>query len=232
MKIYIAGPMRGRPDFNFPAFDEAKRLLTADGHDVVSPADIDRDHGLTPANLGDPNREFSRKEVLPFVQRDVQALIGCDAIYLLEGWEQSKGARAEKALAEWMGLEIRYQLLANNKPFTEVRVVDPMTGAAKGQKLERYDLIPVGPLADVARLYGRGAQKYAERNWERGYAWSLSYAACQRHLNAFWGGESIDPEMNLPHLSAAVFHCLAMLEFCSTHPEKDDRPRLRAKAVA
>lgn len=107
----------------------------------------------------------------------------------------------------------------------ETIVEDPITGGKKGSKMERYDLIPVRPLAAVARLYGFGAKKYTDRNWEKSYRFSLSYAALQRHLNAFWGGEDIDPESGQPHLASAVFHCFAMLEWSRTHPEQDDRQK-------
>lgn len=107
---------------------------------------------------------------------------------------------------------------------TEVRVTSS-TGGEKGSKLERYDLIPVGPLAHVARVYGAGARKYADRNWELGYDWSLSYAAMQRHANQFWGGEWADAETGCPHLASVIFHALALMEFHETHPEFDDRPR-------
>jgi hypothetical protein len=106
----------------------------------------------------------------------------------------------------------------------EVRVVDPDTNAAKGQKLERYDLIPINPLSEVARHFGIGAEKYEVRNWERGYQWSLSYAAMQRHANQFWGGESYDPESGTHHLAAVVFHALALMEYEQTNQDKDDRP--------
>jgi hypothetical protein len=106
----------------------------------------------------------------------------------------------------------------------ERRVVDPDTGGEKGKKLAEYALIPVIPLQYVAEVYGFGATKYSDRNWEKGYAWSLSYSALQRHLNAFWDREDFDNESRLPHLAHAVFHCLALMEFMVTHPEKDDRP--------
>jgi hypothetical protein len=106
----------------------------------------------------------------------------------------------------------------------ETRVTNAVTGGAKGKKLARYDLIPIAPLHEVAELYGRGADKYEARNWERGYDWSLSYAAAQRHLNQFWGGESRDGETGGHHLASVVFHCLAMMEYEVTHPELDDRP--------
>jgi hypothetical protein len=114
----------------------------------------------------------------------------------------------------------------------EIRVVDPETGGAKGRKIEEYAFIPVGPLAEVARVYGHGMRKYAARNWERGYDWSLSYSAMQRHANAFWGGASIDEGTGCHHLASVVFHALALMEFERTHPEKDDRPSAVASARA
>lgn len=109
----------------------------------------------------------------------------------------------------------------------EIRVTNPVTGAEKGQKPARFDLIPALPLADVARHYGIGARKYEDRNWERGYNWSLSFGAIQRHLWAFWDGEDLDPDADTTttHLAAVVFHALALMEFMETHPELDDRPR-------
>ena len=59
-------------------------------------------------------------------------------------------------------------------------------------KLERFDLIPAGPLAELAVHYGRGAQKYAEHQWRKGYEWSKSIAAIGRHSNAFNAGEDYD----------------------------------------
>lgn len=103
-------------------------------------------------------------------------------------------------------------------------VVDPTTGGVKGQKLERTDLLPVGPLLKLARHFGVGARKYEDRNWEKGYAWSLSYGALLRHLFAFWSGQDIDPETGSPHMAAVAFHALALLQFMDTHPELDDRP--------
>lgn len=98
----------------------------------------------------------------------------------------------------------------------------------KGQKLARFDLLPWDALAEVAEHYGRGAKsgggKYDDRNWERGYAWSLSFAALHRHLAAFWNGEDIDPDSGSPHLAAVVFHALALLAFARRFPEHDDRP--------
>ncbi|AXH43787.1 hypothetical protein QCN35_gp39 [Arthrobacter phage Synepsis] len=105
---------------------------------------------------------------------------------------------------------------------TEVRTVSS-TGGEKGTKPERYDLIPVEALASVARLYGEGAKKYSEHNWRRGYEWSKSYAALQRHSNEFWKGVDLDPETGEPHLAAVIFHSLTLITFMQEHPDFDDR---------
>lgn len=105
----------------------------------------------------------------------------------------------------------------------EVRVVNEKTGGAKGQKMERYDLIPWESMDEVARVYGEGAKKYAENNWALGYDWSLSYAALMRHLTQFWNGESIDEESTCHHLASVVFHALALMYFEEHHKEFDNR---------
>lgn len=90
-------------------------------------------------------------------------------------------------------------------------------------KAERYDLIPVEALATVAKLYGFGAKKYDEHNWRKGYEWSKSYAALQRHSNEFWKGVDLDPETGLPHLAAVCFHAFTLMTFMEEHPQFDDR---------
>ena len=107
---------------------------------------------------------------------------------------------------------------------SERMVTNEHTGGKKGQKLARFDLIPPRPLTALAEHYGKGAEKYEDRNWERGYDWSLSFGAMQRHAWAFWNGEDIDPENQMPHLAAVAFHAFALLEFAATHRKLDDRP--------
>lgn len=106
----------------------------------------------------------------------------------------------------------------------ETVVENAETGGRKARKLARFDLLPADALRQVAEHYGRGAKKYADRNWELGYDWSLSFGAMQRHLWAFWSGQDVDAETGSHHLAAAAFHCLALLTFADTCPELDDRP--------
>lgn len=103
-------------------------------------------------------------------------------------------------------------------------VVDPDTGGRKEQQLARFDLVPARPLWMLAEHYGRGAKKYEDRNWEKGYNWSLSYDSLNHHLNKWWQGEDIDPDNGSPHMVAVAWHAFALLEFALAHPEKDNRP--------
>jgi len=117
----------------------------------------------------------------------------------------------------------------------ETRLVSP-TGGRKGQKNERYDLIPAEPLRLLARHFGVGAEKYTERdemgniihdgenNWRRGYDWSLSFAALNRHLWQFWSGEDIDAETGTPHIIAVAWHAFTLAWFADNLPEYDNRP--------
>jgi hypothetical protein len=108
VRTYLAGPMSGIKWFNFAAFDAAAADLRSQGITVISPTDLDREAGFDPYKLPE-DRDWTvypgglRKEAF---LRDMHALAECDAIHLLPGWENSKGARAERAVAEWLGLGI------------------------------------------------------------------------------------------------------------------------------
>jgi hypothetical protein len=112
MKIYIAGPMRGIKFYNFPAFDEAEIALLRLGSIPVSPANLDRDAGFNPFSLPDDTDWSKTPEDFSFeacMKRDIDALMQCDGIYMLKGWEQSKGATAEHSIAVWAQKKIYYE---------------------------------------------------------------------------------------------------------------------------
>lgn len=109
----------------------------------------------------------------------------------------------------------------------EVRVTDPDTGGQKGSKLARFDLIPPQALWGLAEVYGRGARKYADRNWERGYAWGLSMAALERHYNAFKSRESIDSDTGAHHMLQVAWHAFALYTFERFELGTDDRSELK-----
>lgn len=97
-------------------------------------------------------------------------------------------------------------------------------GRAEGLQGGPVHLIPAGPLRTLAELYDKGAEKHEDRNCERGYDWSLSFAASNRHLWQFWGGEDWDSETGKPHLASVAWHAFALLHFLEEHPGFDNRP--------
>jgi len=105
---------------------------------------------------------------------------------------------------------------------TEVRATSE-SGGQKGRKPECYSMIPVEPMAEVARVFGYGASKYAPGNFLKGYPFSWTLDALQRHLEAFKRGEDKDPESGLHHLSHLTFHALALMEFQHRNVGTDDR---------
>lgn len=107
--FYIAGPMRGYPSFNFPAFDEARDHGIRLRYNVISPADMDRDNGFHETNP--PSAAEGAAMTRTFVERDTKALLSLraengDGIALLPGWEKSTGALAEFFIARWLGLKV------------------------------------------------------------------------------------------------------------------------------
>lgn len=96
---------------------------------------------------------------------------------------------------------------------TETRIVDPNSGGEKGSKLARFSLIPSEAMWALAEHYGLGAKKYADRNWEKGYKWSLSIDALERHLHQWKLGERKDPETGSSHMIAVLWHAVALFIF-------------------
>lgn len=99
MKIYIAGPIAGYPDANRRAFKDAARYLRAIGHTPVNPHDIQpfpHDDFCPPGPMGGEGSEHTAP---CFMRTDLIAMLGCDGVYLLEGWEDSSGARIEWLIA-------------------------------------------------------------------------------------------------------------------------------------
>lgn len=99
--VYIAGPMTGIEQFNFPAFYAAERGLKAAGHQVVNPA------RHPPAVRCIFTGEVHTMSYEDFLNLDLEIIAsGCDAVALLPGWRDSPGARREQQLAVSLGLEV------------------------------------------------------------------------------------------------------------------------------
>lgn len=91
MKLYIAGPMTGYPDLNYPAFHIAEEKLRAAGYETLNPA---------------PN-DPPEKTWLNFMRMSLVQISQADGVALLPDWLKSKGAQIEYNLAKALGLEVR-----------------------------------------------------------------------------------------------------------------------------
>lgn len=101
MKIYIAGKITGLSYSDaFAKFANAAETLKLLGHEPVNPMEV---NGLD----GDGN-QYSWAE---YMKRDIPVLLGCEAIYLLPDWLDSKGARLEKFIADELGMLVIYESL-------------------------------------------------------------------------------------------------------------------------
>lgn len=101
MIVYLAGPMTGYPEFNFPAFREATARLRGLGYAVRSPHEWDEEEngGRTP----------TAEEAKPwayYLKRDLALLLECDAVAVLPGWRASKGATLEVYVGQSLGMPI------------------------------------------------------------------------------------------------------------------------------
>jgi 5'(3')-deoxyribonucleotidase len=100
----------------------------------------------------------------------------------------------------------------------------------KGQGLRfnkgktRHDLIPAFAQEQYAKVLTKGAEKYAERNWEKGMAWSKIISSLERHLQAIKSGEDYDPETGLLHSAHVMCNAAFLTEYYKIYPQGDDRP--------
>jgi hypothetical protein len=90
-RVYVAGPMTGLPAFNFPAFHAAAAQLRAIGYEVENPAE---------------NPQPACGTWLGYMRMAIAQVATVDAVILLPGWENSKGARVERDLAIGLGLDV------------------------------------------------------------------------------------------------------------------------------
>ncbi len=123
------------------------------------------------------------------------------------------------------------KLVAGNKCRYAEQV--PETGIKHDSNKIRFDLIPPEFLFALAQVLTNGAEKYADRNWEKGMAWGKVFGACMRHLWCWWGGKQktninfafgdLDSEWQFSHL----WHAACCICFLVCYEERkvgtDDR---------
>ena len=100
-RVYIAGPMRGIKEYNFPLFDSMAKKFRKAGWEVINPAELDRIEHV---------HEYTYNTGLAFLRqamkRDLVAICDCTAIAVLPGWQQSRGTYVELTLAKLLKLKV------------------------------------------------------------------------------------------------------------------------------
>jgi hypothetical protein len=97
---YIAGPMTGLPEFNYPAFHAAAAELRAAGETVISPAELN--------GPDTPDSYTAERTYEWYLRQALTALLRCHQIAMLPGWERSRGARLEHLIACELGMPVTY----------------------------------------------------------------------------------------------------------------------------
>ena len=87
----------------------------------------------------------------------------------------------------------------------------------------RYDLMDGYSIEQVAKVFTKGAEKYAEHNWRKGMKWSKMLASLERHVAKFKKGEDFDEETGLYHLAHAAWNALGLVTYYKIFPQGDDR---------
>lgn len=91
--VYVAGPMTGYEDFNYPAFEDATQRLREAGYDVLSPHEVHGD------DLERPWAAYLRDDLALMLQQ-------ASVVALLPGWQASRGAALEAAVARTVGIPV------------------------------------------------------------------------------------------------------------------------------
>jgi hypothetical protein len=91
-KLYIAGPMSGYPGNNYDAFNQAAEVLRhVGGFEVVNPAEFGADGG----------------HYVDLIRKDLELMLPCHGVALLEHWWESVGARNEVNVAGMLKMPVR-----------------------------------------------------------------------------------------------------------------------------
>lgn len=156
MKLYLSGPMTGLPRSNYPAFEAAANDLRYEGHEVFSP------HEFLPE--GKPSRVDLRRAFAEYSRFICEE---ADAVILLPGWQASKGAAAEVALAQNCGLQIF--AIGDTEPLTSFGAAQDVVAerfrqvSQEGWSVAHDDAHADGQLAAAAGCYALHAHEVSPR---------------------------------------------------------------------
>lgn len=151
MALYLAGPMRGLPDFNFSAFEKAAARLRSLGYTVWSPHEHDLNEGF------DPTKDDA-KPLRYYMRHDLPAVLDSDAVAVLPGWEGSEGASLEVHVARACGIPVIDAETLEPVPIAERAAADRHPASARFLEI----LGELGSLHErKQRDYGRADDPFA-----------------------------------------------------------------------
>lgn len=158
--IYISGPITGKTDLNRPAFEKATKELTKSGHVVINPHTICNE--IVTQTFADDLHLW-----LACMRKCIDAIRHSDAIYLLEGWQNSRGARKELKEALNNELEVinapQHTMQVNylGERYTQNEFKAAINGLSKNSRARAYDKIEAaqGALHEAERALGFGNLK-------------------------------------------------------------------------
>jgi len=204
--LYLAGPMRGLPEFNFPHFNEIAARLRRDRQFIV----------FNPAE-NDAGQSFDDCMAI-----DLPEVCKADAVAVLSGWENSQGAQLEVLVARRLGHPVidAYTL----EPIPDgTKPTNPKDVAAIG-KLD-FSLIPGSAMAYLALALTEGHAKYGGYNYRVGGVLASVYTgALDRHKLKYQEGEWQDEKTCVPHLASMMACCAILIDAHEHDVLVDDRP--------
>ena len=91
-RLYVAGPMSGYPECNYPAFNRAEHQLVLAGFQVVNPAGVHID---------------TQHHYVDLLRADLLEMLTCHGVATLDNWWESVGARNEVQVAGTLKMPVR-----------------------------------------------------------------------------------------------------------------------------
>ena len=101
--VYISGKMTGEPNYR-DIFHKHELALISLGNEVFNPVYLS-DYLIASHHIDDKTAWTEEMRGF-FLKEDIKALLQCDTIYMIPGWESSRGATFEREVAEKCGIKI------------------------------------------------------------------------------------------------------------------------------
>jgi hypothetical protein len=193
--------MRTLPYYGYHEFEMAEFDLFGKGWDVINPHHLDRNSGFDVFSLP---RDYDWSQVPPdldmdaTIRRDIEAVMNADAIYMLNGWEQSTGAVAEHAVALWAGKEVLFE-------------TQPI-----------YKKVVAAATECVVKVMRGGLKKHAQDSWLQEGRDNHALKSVRHMITWTLQQDGNTPEDGEDHLSLAM--CRAAMCLAQRNEQQKEKP--------